>query len=148
MPRSPAPTPDAYLAALPPERRMELAAVRDLVRRNLPQGYEETMSLGMIAWVIPLERYPKTYNGHALWYAALAAQRNFSTLYLMSAYGDSQQYKDLKAAFAKAGKKFDMGKSCLHFKRAEDLDLDAVGRAIASTPPDDFIALYEKGRRR
>lgn len=67
-------------------------------------------------------------------------RKNFSTLYLMGAYADPRQ--------AKALKKLDMGKSCLHFKRVEDLELGAIGKAIASTPPDELIARYEQGRRR
>jgi hypothetical protein len=78
----------------------------------------------------------------------LAAQKNFSTLYLLAAYADSRNYQQLKEAFAKAGKKLDMGKSCLHFKRVEDLELDAIGKVLASFTPEQWIAVMEKSRRR
>jgi uncharacterized protein DUF1801 len=140
-------TVDDYLAGLPPERRSIVASVRDLVRRNLPEGYEETMNWGMISYEVPLERYPDTYNKQPLSYAALAAQKSFYTLYLNNVYNaDRRQW--LEREFQKAGKKLDMGKSCLHFKRLEDLPLDVIARVIGGTPPEKFIELYEAGRER
>jgi uncharacterized protein YdhG (YjbR/CyaY superfamily) len=148
MARSAAQTPAAYIASLPAERRATISAVRDVVNKHMPAGYAEIMSWGMIAWGVPLSRYPKTYNGKPLCYVGLAAQKNFCTLYLMGAYSNSRQLRALKTAFAKAGKKFDMGKSCLHFKRADDLELDAVGKMIESFTPDEWIAVMEKSRRK
>ncbi len=137
-----------YLAGLPQERRAVMAAVRAAIRRNLPAGYRETMSSGMIAYEVPLKRYPKTYNGMPLSYVCLAAQKNYCALYLMSAYQDPVQAKRLKAAFAAAGKKLDMGKSCLRFRTVDDLPLAAIGAFVAGTPVDAFIAQYEAGRQR
>ncbi|OLD43534.1 MAG: hypothetical protein AUI55_01665 [Gemmatimonadetes bacterium 13_1_40CM_2_70_7] len=148
MPRSKAKTVAKYLAELPDDRRQTIAAVRQLVLRHLPKGYEETMSAGMIAYVIPLARFPKTYNGQPLWYAALASEKSYCSLHLMRAYGDPHQTAALKAAFARAGKKLDMGKACVHFKTVEDLELDSIGAVIASTPPEAFIAIYEQSRKR
>ena len=147
MPRSTARTVEEYLAQLPEDRRVTLSAVRQHVLRHLPPGYQETMSAGMIAWVIPLQRFPKTYNGQPLWYAALASQKSYCALHLMRAYGDPKQTAQLRQAFARASKKLDMGKACLRFRRLEDLELDVIGEVIASTPPEAFIALYEKSRR-
>jgi uncharacterized protein YdhG (YjbR/CyaY superfamily) len=146
MATSKAATVDEYLAELPPERREIVSKVRDLVRRNLPKGYEETMNWGMISYEIPLARYPNTYNRQPLSYVGLAAQKNYYALYLTSAYQDSQQGKQLAEAFKKAGKKLDMGKSCLRFKTLDDLPLEAVGRIVASTPPEKWIAQYEAAR--
>lgn len=147
MATSKAATIEEYLAELPEDRRAVVSAVRDVVLRNLPAGYQESMSFGMIGYGIPLERYPKTYNGKPLAYAALAAQKNHYALYLMSAYtGDQEQA--LRDAFAAAGKKLDMGKSCVLFKKLDDLPLDDIGRIIASTPPDAFIAQYEAARQK
>ena len=148
MAHSNATTVAEYLAQLPEERRATIAAVRTHVLRHLPKGYEETMSAGMIAYVIPLARFPKTYNGQPLWYAALASQKSYCSLHLMRAYGDPQQTSMLKEAFARAGKNLDMGKACLRFKRVEDLELDAIGQVIASTSPEQYIAIYEKTRGR
>src|SRR3712207_2603796 len=124
MPSSKAATVDAYLAELPPERRAVVSAVRDVVRKHLPKGYTETMNWGMISYELPLDRYPSTYNGKPLSYAALAAQKSYFALYLPVVYQDPEQESRLREEFKKAGKKLDMGKSCLRFERVEDLPLD------------------------
>lgn len=146
MVSSSATTATGYLESLPPERRKTVAAVRKLIRANLPKGYRETMGLGMITYEVPLTRYPKTYNGKPLMYVALAAQKNNYSLYLTCAYMDEARSERLREAFARAGKKIDMGKSCIRFKSLDDLKLDAIAAEIASTSPEDFIARYEASR--
>jgi hypothetical protein len=148
MPASPsAPvTPDALLAELPPERRQVVAAVRDLVRGALPAGYEEQVSGKMLTYVVPLSRYPTTYNKQPLAYAALAAQKSHYALYLTGAYADPAQAEALRAGFARAGKRLDMGKACLRFRALDDLALDAVRDAVASMPAEALIARYEASR--
>ena len=133
-----------YLAELEPARRAEIEIVRDLVNAALPAGYREGMGYGMIGWVIPLEDYPDTYNGQPLAFAGLAAQKNSNSLYLNCVYASAERSERLKQAWAAAGKKLDMGKSCIRFRRASDLALDVVQAEIAATPPSEFIALYEK----
>lgn len=137
-----------YLQALPDDRRKEITKVRSVIRKHLPKGYEETMTYGLITYQVPLRTYPDTYNGQPLCYAALAAQKNFNTLYLMRPYGDPAQLQELKDSFARAGKKLDMGKSCIHFKSAEDLPLPAIGKLVASTPPKRWIATAKGARKR
>jgi hypothetical protein len=136
------------LAAQPAVRRAEIEKVLAVVRRKLPAGYEEAMVKGMVVWQVPLERYPDTYNGHALWYAALAAQKNYLSLYLMNAYGDPGVARRLREGFKAAGKRLDMGKSCVRFRTADDLALDAVGQAIASTPLERWVAVAKAVRRK
>jgi hypothetical protein len=148
MAKSDAATVEEYLQELLADRRAVIEQVRQVVLDNLPSGYQETMSWGMISYGIPLERYPNTYNKQPLGYAALAAQKNYYTLYLMGAYSGSMQEGWLKEQFALAGKKLDMGKSCLHFRKLEDLPLDVIAEAIAMVSVDDFIAQYEKSRRK
>jgi hypothetical protein len=145
---STAKTIDAYLDSLPADRRRVISTVRDVVRRNLPTGYVEGMEYGMIYYFVPLTRYPETYGGHPLCYAGLAAQKNYNAIYLMGLYGDSDKAKKFKDAFAKEGKKLDMGKSCVRFKAVDDLSLAAIGETIASMSVDDYIALYERSRLR
>jgi len=147
MASSKAATVEGYLAELPAERRAVVAAVRDAVRRRLPAGYEERMSWGMISYEVPLERYPATYNRQPLVYIALAAQKNHYALYLTSPYQNPAQAAWLKAEFARAGKKLDMGKSCLRFRSLADIPLDVVEAVAASTPVEAFIAGYEASRR-
>ena len=137
-----------YLAELDSARRAEIETVRDLVNAALPAGYREGMGYGMIGWVIPLEDYPDTYNGQPLAYAGLAAQKNSNSLYLNCVHASVERAERLKQAWAAAGKKLDMGKSCIRFRRASDLALDVLRDEIASTPPADFIALYEKVKSR
>ncbi|HEX2081808.1 MAG TPA: DUF1801 domain-containing protein [Longimicrobium sp.] len=146
MASSKAATVEQYLDELPEDRRSVISAVRDVILRNLPDGYREMMSSGMIGYGIPLEDYPSTYNGQPLGYAGLAAQKNYNALYLLGVYMDPQQEAWLREEFRRAGKKMDMGKSCLRFKKLDDLPLDAIGRLIAGTPPAELIALHEKNR--
>ena len=148
MARSNAATVDEYLAELPPDRRETIAAVRDLVLKHLPKGYREVMNWGMITYEVPPEVYPTTYNGQPLCYAALAAQKNYNSLYLMCAYAESEQETSLKEAYRKAGKKLDMGKSCLRFRKIDDLVPAAIGKVLKSMPPKKYIAYYEASRKR
>ncbi len=118
------------------------------MRRNLPKGYREALGFGLMTYEVPLSRYPKTYNGKPLPYVCLAAQKNYFVLYLMCAYQDSAQGKALKDAFRRAGKKLDMGKSCIRFRALDDLPFDVIAKIVDSTPVDAFIAQYEAARRR
>jgi hypothetical protein len=145
MARSNAATPEEYLAELPPERREVIARVRDVILRNLPAGYQETMNWGMLSYEVPLARYPETYNGQPLGYAGLAAQKNHYALYLNAIYQDEGQ-AELRQAFEKAGRKLDMGKSCVRFRKLEDLPLDVIAQVIARTDPDEYIAAFEAAR--
>ena len=137
-----------YLAELPADRRRTISAVRAVIRKSLPKGYKESVGYGMICYSVPLSTYPDTYNGQPLCYAALAAQKSYYALYLMSIYGDTRRSKAFKAAFAKAGKKLDIGKSCVRFRALNDLPLDVIGREIASTSVDAFIASVERAHPR
>ncbi|MEM6292008.1 MAG: DUF1801 domain-containing protein [Myxococcota bacterium] len=146
MGSSDAPTVKDYLGSLPADRRKALAAVRAVIRKNLPKGFKESMQHGMIGYGIPLSRYPDTYNGQPLGIAALGSQKRHMSLYLMGVYGNPEVERWFREAFASAGKKLDMGKSCVRFKRLEDLPLDVIGETIAKIGVDDFIAIYEAAR--
>ena len=148
MASSAAKTVAAYLKELPPERRTVVAAVRGVIRRNLPPGYREGMNWGMICYEIPLARYPDTYNGQPLAYAALAAQKKYFALYLHGCYADPAQARRLRDGFRRAGKKVDMGKSCLRFRKLDDLPLDVIGEVVASTPVESLIRHYESWRKK
>jgi hypothetical protein len=145
---STASTVDEYLAELPDDRRDAISAVRDVILANLPDGYEETMRWGMISYEIPLARYPSTYNGEPLSYAALASQKRHMAVYLNGIYADGDEAKWFTDAYEATGKKLDMGKSCVRFKRLDDLPLELVGAAIARTSVDDYVARYEAARKR
>jgi hypothetical protein len=146
MARSEAKSVAAYMKELPAERRAVVSKVRAMVLKNLPKGYEEMFDWGCPSYGIPLSRYPDTYNKKPLYYVAIGAQKNYYAIYLMSVYQDPRQLAKLKAAFEKAGKKLNMGKSCVRFKKLEDIPLDAIGKIIASTTPATYIKEYEKIR--
>lgn len=138
--RSDSTTVDDYLAALPDDRREALEEVRDVVLANLPDGYEEAMNWGMITYQVPLAIEPDTYNGQPLMYAALASQKHHMALYLTSVYADDDEAASFREAYLATGKRLDMGKSCVRFKRLDDLPLDLIGETIAATPVEDFLA--------
>lgn len=139
-------TVDEYLAALPEERRAVVAAVRAVILKNLPKGYVECCAYGMIAYVIPLSTYPTTYNKQPLSYVALAAQKNAYSLYMMGVYGNKEAEAELREGFARNGKKLDMGKSCVRFKKLEDLPLDVVGKLVKKISVKKYIEIYEASR--
>jgi len=143
--RSNASTVAEYLKSMPEERRAEISKVRDVVLKNLTDGYVEVMNWGMICYEIPLKDYPNTYNKQPLGCAALAMQKHYCALYL-GVYQDSKQLAQLKKAFADAGKKLDMGKCCIRFKKADDLPLPAIGKIIAASTVKKMIKGYETAR--
>ena len=143
---SDATTAEGYLDDLPPQRREIVARVRELVLANVPAGYEETLAWGMLCWVVPLTRYPTTYNGQPLGYVALAAQKRYYSLYLMALYPDGAREREFRQRWEAGGRRLDMGKSCLRFRSLDDLDLDLLAETIAATPVEDYLALYEQGR--
>ena len=144
--RSEATTVEEYLDSLPDDRRQQITRVRHLILANLPDGYVETMNWGMISYEVPLETYPDTYNGKPLMYAALASQKNHMAVYLSGVWGIEGVEPVFKARYLETGKRLDMGKSCVRFRSVDDLPLELIGETIASLPPDEFIAGFEKSR--
>jgi hypothetical protein len=143
MARSDAKTADDMVASLPAGRREAIAAVRDVINTNLPPGYEEGMLYGMIGWYVPLERFPDTYNGQPLGLAGLANQKNYMSLYLNAVYSDRETEHWFRERWEASGKKLDMGKSCVRFKKLEDLPLHVIGETIARVPVDALVARVE-----
>ncbi len=132
-------TPAGYLASLPPERRKVVSAIRSLVRKHLPKGYVETMNWGMLSYEIPLRVFAETYNKQPLMYMALAAQKNNYALYMTGVSSNKLLMGKLAAAYKAAGRKLDMGKSCLRFKDVDELPLDVIAEIVASTSVEDRI---------
>jgi len=137
---------DQYIAELLADRREAIVAVRDVVRRNLPAGFEEGIEFGMIAWYVPLQRFPDTHNGRPLGLAALASQKQYMSLYLNTVYGDPQLAEWFTTRYAESGKRLNMGKSCLRFRSLDDLPLDIIGETIAKVPLDQYVAHYQAVR--
>jgi ribosomal protein S7 len=139
-------TADEYIEKLPAEKRETIVTLRKLINKNLPKGYVESVSWGVISYEIPLSVFPDTYNKQPLTYVALAAQKNHYALYLMCAYANSKHSQWLAAEFKKAGKKLDMGKSCLRFKKLDDLPLNVIEEAIGMVTPEKYLAFYKAAR--
>lgn len=135
-------TPEDYLAELDPARAADIAAVRDLINAAIPPGYVERMAWGMISWDVPLEVSGPTYNGQPLVYVGVAAQKNHNALYLNGVYASPERTERLRQAWAASGQKLDMGKSCLRFKRFDQLAVDVLREEIASLPPGDFARMF------
>jgi uncharacterized protein YdhG (YjbR/CyaY superfamily) len=137
--RSKALSVEEYLAELPEDRRKAIQAVRQVILNNLPKGYEEVMNWVMITYQVPLEIFPLTYNGKPLLYAALASQKNHMAIYLTGIYMDGEAQQKFESAYRATGKRYDVGKSCVRFKKIEDLPLDLIGDSICSLEMNDFV---------
>lgn len=155
--QSKATTVEKYLKSLPEDRRKAIEAVRKVILENLDGDYEEAMQYGMIGYFVPHRVYPAGYHTdprQGLPFAALASQKNYMSLYLMGLYcgcvegvGDTALMRWFRGAWAKTGKKLDMGKSCIRFKKLDDLPLDVIGEAIRRVPAHKYIEMYEKAQR-
>ncbi|HTI71355.1 MAG TPA: DUF1801 domain-containing protein [Candidatus Limnocylindria bacterium] len=139
-------TVEEYLQSVPEEQRLVLGAVRETILRHLPQGYEERMVYGMIGYVVPHSLYPAGYHCNPkdpLAYATLGSQKNHLSLYLMTVYGDPAIAKWFTEAWNATGRKLDMGKACVRFKKLEDVPLEIIGQVIARVSVKDYIARVE-----
>lgn len=144
--QSKAKTVKQYLAELPDDRREALQAVRAAILKSLPKGYEEGMMYGAIGYYVPHSIYPPGYHCDPklpLPFAGLASQKNYLTMSLMCVYADPEHGAWFRDAWVKAGKKLDMGKACVRFKKADDVPLKVVGQAVKRVPVKKFIAVYE-----
>jgi uncharacterized protein YdhG (YjbR/CyaY superfamily) len=128
-----------YLAELPEDRREAIQQVRQAILDHLPDGYEEAMNWGMITYQVPLEVYPDTYNKKPLMYAALANQKNHMAVYLTGIYMDEDLKDDFEKKYQATGKRYDVGKSCVRFKKLEDLPLELIGESIQAIDMEEFI---------
>ena len=135
-----------YLAALPKDRRDALRAVRKVILDNLDAGYAEGLQSGAISYFVPHSVYPPGYHcdpSQPLPYVGIASQKNHMAIYLFCVYISEAQQRWFREAWLKTGKKLDMGKSCLRFKKIDDVALDVLGKVIKRTPAKKFIAHYE-----
>lgn len=135
-----------YLAKLPADRRAALTAVRDVINANLPAGYEEMLQYGMISWCVPESVLPAkdVYNKQPLAFASLGSQKHHMAVYLMCVYGDPTLRRWFEKAYKEAGKKLDMGASCVRFKSLDALPLDVIGEAVSKVSVDAYVAAYRK----
>lgn len=139
-----------YIESLPSDRKGALSTVRKTILEHLSSGFEETMQYGMIGYVVPISIYPKGYLNKKdvpLPYIALASQKNYMAIYLMGLYTDEKALKKLQDQYKKEGKKLDMGKSCIRFKKLSEVSLGALEDAVKLFSVDECIKVYEKGKK-
>ena len=146
--QSKAATVDQYINELPEERKKPMEEIRKVIRKNIPKGFQECMSYGMVGYVVPHSKYPDGYHCDPklpLPFLAFASQKNFIAIYHMGIYADPKLLKWFTEAHAKASpKKLDMGKSCMRYKKPEDIPYALIGELVTKITPDDWIEMYER----
>ncbi len=145
-------TPDQYTALLPDNRKEAIQKLRETIKANLPAGFEETMSYGMIGYVVPHSLYPKGYHCDTklpLPFINLASQKNFIALYHMGIYADKTLFDWFQAEYPKHCKtKLDMGKSCIRFKKMDDIPYALIGQLAGKMTVQEWITLFEENLKR
>jgi len=150
--QSKAATVDDYLKEIPEERQAAMKKLRAVIKKNIPKGFKESMGYGMMGYSVPHSKYPAGYHcnpADPLPFMGIASQKNFIAIYHMGIYADPRLLKWFTDAHAKTSpKKLDMGKSCIRYKKMEDIPFDLIGDLASKMTPDDWIALYEKNLKR
>ncbi len=149
--QSKASTPDKYVAELPADRQAAMHELRKVIKKNIPKGFKEEMSYGMIGFVIPHSIYPDGYHCDPklpLPFLAIASQKNFIAVYHMGIYADPKLLKWFTTEFSKhSNLKLDMGKSCMRFKKPDQIPFKLIGELAGKMTTKDWISLYENAFR-
>ena len=150
--QSKATTPEQYLSELPEDRKEAMLKLRNAIKENLPQGFEEVLSYGMLGYVVPHSIYPSGYHCDPklpLPFINLASQKNFIALYHMGIYANKNLESWFVSEYPKHVKsKLDMGKSCIRFKKMDDIPFHFIGELAAKVSVEDWISNYEKAFRK
>ena len=150
--QSKATTPEQYLSELPEDRKEAMLKLRNAIKENLPQGFEEVISYGMLGYVVPHSIYPSGYHCDPklpLPFINLASQKNFIALYHMGIYANKNLESWFVSEYPKHVKtKLDIGKSCIRFKKMDDIPFDFIGELAAKLSVEDWISIYEKAFRK
>lgn len=150
--QSDASTPKEYLDSLPEDRKAAMAELRKVIRKNLPKGFEEAMSYGMLGWVVPHSLYPAGYHCDPklpLPFLSIASQKNFIAVYHMGMYADEKLLRWFTSEYAKRAEgRLDMGKSCIRFKKPDRIPYELIGEMAARMTPKEWITAYEKVLKR
>ena len=149
---SKAATVDEYIESLPEDRKAAMSALRKEIKKNLPKGFAESMGYGMLGWAVPHSLYPAGYHcdpKQPLPFISLASQKNFVAVYHMGVYADKKLCDWFTKEYAKQVKgKLDMGKSCIRFKKMDQIPYKLIGELASKMSPEDWIDLYEKNMKR
>ncbi len=145
-------TVDEYISKLPEERQEPIAKLRSVIKQNLPEGFEECMNYGMIGYVVPKTLYPDGYHcdpSSPLPFINLASQKNYIALYHSCVYANEELMNWFKNEYPKHSKyKLDMGKSCVRFKRMNDIPYELIGELCSKISPKKWIEIYETNIKR
>lgn len=145
-------TPEEYMHQLPEDRKDAMTRLRKVITDNIPAGFQEGMGYGMLGFDVPHSIYPNGYHCNPklpLPFLGMASQKNFIAIYHMGLYADPILYKWFTEEFPKhSSKKLDMGKSCMRFKKGEDIPFELIGLLVQKMTPNDWIAMYEKNYRK
>ena len=146
--QSKATTPEQYLSELPEDRKEAMLQLRNAIKENLPPGFEEVISYGMLGYVVPHSIYPSGYHCNPklpLPFINLASQKNFIAIYHMGIYANKNLESWFVSEYPKHVKtKIDMGKSCIRFKKMDDIPFDFIGELASKVSVEDWISNYEK----
>ncbi len=146
--QSTAQTPDEYLQTLPDDRKAAMQELRKVIKKNLPKGFKEVMSYGMVGYVVPHSTYPNGYHCDPklpLPFLNIASQKNFIAVYHMGIYSEPKLLEWFTNEFPKHSKsKLDMGKSCIRFKKPEEIPFKLIGELASKMTPEQWIERYEK----
>jgi hypothetical protein len=150
--QSKATTVDAYIAEVPEDRQKAMKKLRAVINKNLPKGFKEGMGYGMMGWDVPHSLYPPGYHcdpKQPLPFMGLASQKHSINLYHMGIYADPKLHKWFITEHARASpKKLDMGKSCIRYKKPEDIPFELIGELASKVTPQQWIETYEKALKR
>lgn len=144
--------PEDYIAQLPEDRALAISKLREIINATIPDGFEETMSYGMIGWVVPHSLYPGGYHCSPelpLPFLSIASQKNFIAIYHMGMYASPELYQWFTEEYAKVvPTKIDMGKSCVRLKKVDHIPYDLIGELCSKMTPSSWIDLYESQIKR
>ena len=150
--QSTASTPDAYFETLPEDRKEAMAKLRAVIKENLPPGFEEVMSYGMISYVVPHSLFPAGYHcdpKQPLPFLSIASQKTFIAVYHMGIYAMPDLLEWFTSQWAVESKrKLDMGKSCIRLKKIEEIPYRLIGELASKLTPEQWIATYEQNLKR
>jgi len=150
--QSKAATPKEYVDSLPADRKSAIADLRNVILKNLPKGFSEEMSYGMIGYVVPHSMYPDGYHCNPklpLPFMNIASQKNFVAVYHMGVYADKKLLQWFTKEYPKHSKeKLDMGKSCMRFKKVDQIPFKFIGELASKMTPQEWISTYEKQFKR
>lgn len=145
-------SPEDYISQLPEDRKAVIKKLRSVILENLPKGFSEEMSYGMIGYVVPHSIYPPGYHCDPklpLPFMSIASQKNFVAFYHMGMYADSKLNEWFVKEYANHAKyKLDMGKSCVRFKKMDDIPYELIGELVKKMTQEDWVQLYEKNYKR